>query len=208
MPASPTASEPTARIPIRRGTHNSTKPADVLSALLPNTGPLLYNPAAYVAPQGLTFGDTGRNSLNIPNRLNFDMAVFKNFPIKESYSFQFRAEAFNIFNHTQWNGVNGSISCYGGANNSAADSSCTAGGWSSQFLQPSGAHLGRIFQFGLKFLFWKREIRSWKLRNSKLKRAPERSGALFYCGAWVSENEERSLLRQAGLTAFGMTAPL
>ncbi|MGA7852690.1 MAG: carboxypeptidase regulatory-like domain-containing protein [Candidatus Acidiferrales bacterium] len=135
------------------GNPNSTKPADVLSALLPNTGPLLYNPAAYVAPQGLTFGDTGRNSLNIPNRLNFDMALFKNFPIKESYAFQFRAEAFNIFNHTQWNGVNGSISCYGGANNSAADSSCTAGGWSSQFLQPSGAHLGRIFQFGLKFLF-------------------------------------------------------
>ncbi len=139
--------------PDTAGNPNSTKPADVLSALLPNTGPLLYNPAAYVAPQGLTFGDTGRNSLNIPNRLNFDMAVFKNFPIKESYSFQFRAEAFNIFNHTQWNGVNGSISCYGGANNSAADSSCTAGGWSSQFLQPSGAHLGRIFQFGLKFLF-------------------------------------------------------
>ena len=113
---------------------------------------MLFNPAAYTAPQGLTFGDSGRNSLNIPSRLNFDMALYKNFPIKETMGFQFRVESFNIFNHTQWNGVNNSIGCYGGANNSPADSSCTAGGWAG-FLQPSGAHLGRIFQFGLKFLF-------------------------------------------------------
>ncbi|MFZ0644572.1 MAG: hypothetical protein WAM25_15545, partial [Candidatus Acidiferrales bacterium] len=134
------------------GNPNSAPPAAVLSSLGTGTGPLLYNPAAYVAPQGLTFGDAGRNSLNIPNRLNFDMALYKNFPIKESYAFQFRAEAFNIFNHTNWNGVNNSIGCYGGANNSAGDASCTSGGWAG-FLQPSGAHLGRIFQFGLKFLF-------------------------------------------------------
>src|ERR1700721_2476433 len=100
----------------------SPSPPSVREASLnQSSGPLLFNPAAYAAPQGLTFGDVGRNSLNIPSRLNFDMALYKNFPIKESYSFQFRAEAFNIFNHTQWNGVNSSIACYGATNN-AADS--------------------------------------------------------------------------------------
>ena len=134
------------------GNPNAAPPASVIASLGPGTGPLLYNPAAYTAPQGLTFGDVGRNSLNIPNRLNFDMALYKNFPIKESYAFQFRAEAFNVFNHTQWNGVNGGIGCYDTSNNSPAGAQCTSGGWGG-FLQPSGAHLGRIFQFGLKFLF-------------------------------------------------------
>ena len=140
------------------GNPHSAPPAAVLASLGQSTGPLLFNPAAYNAPQGLTFGDAGRNSLNIPSRLNFDMALYKNFPIKESYAFQFRVEAFNIFNHTQWNGVNSSIACYGATNN-AADSACVpppnnpTGAASAGFLQPSGAHLGRIFQFGLKFLF-------------------------------------------------------
>ncbi len=133
------------------GNPHSKAPADAVAAAQANgSGPLLFNPAAYAQPQGLTFGLAGRNSLNNPHRLNFDMSLFKNFPIHESVSMQFRAEAFNIFNHTQWTGVNASIACYGGANNSAAgDPACLGNG----FLQPSGAHLGRILQFGLKLLF-------------------------------------------------------
>ena len=131
------------------GNPHSAPPAGSAASLVPGTGPLLFNPAAYAQPQGLTFGDSGRNSLNNPDRFNFDMALFKNFPIHESVAMQFRAEAFNIFNHTQWSGVNASASCYGGSNNSAGDPACLGNG----FLQPNGAHLGRIFQFGLKFLF-------------------------------------------------------
>jgi hypothetical protein len=128
----------------------------VAASLATGTGPLVFNPAAYTAPQGLTFGDAGRNSLNNPDRLNFDMALYKNFKIKETMGFQFRAEAFNVFNHTQWTGVNASIGCYG-STNSPVDPECvpspgSGSNWAG-FLQPSGAHLGRIFQFGLKFLF-------------------------------------------------------
>ena len=141
---------------------NSKPCAVAVAALAPGSGPLLYNPCAFEAPTGLTFGDSGRNLLNNPSRLNFDMALFKNFPIHEAISMQFRVEAFNIFNHPQWASNNGTasttgsggvanntISCYGGANNSAADPACVGNG----FLQPEAAHNPRILQFGLKLLF-------------------------------------------------------
>ena len=47
-----------------------------------------------------------------PGRLNFDMGLFKHFKIKESMALEFRAEAFNIFNHPQWTGVNNSSCGY------------------------------------------------------------------------------------------------
>jgi hypothetical protein len=112
-------------------------------------GPLLYNPNAFVAPRGLTFGSAGRNLLRNPRRLNLDMAIFRRFPIRENTGFEFRVEAFNVFNHTQWAGVNNNTSCYGGPNNSAGDPSCLNNG----FLHPGGAHNPRILQFALKFMF-------------------------------------------------------
>ncbi|MGA8220135.1 MAG: carboxypeptidase regulatory-like domain-containing protein, partial [Candidatus Acidiferrales bacterium] len=102
--------------------HNSTPilpPSNGNGAVI---GPLIGNPNEFIAPQGLTLGDAGRNFLNNPGRLNFDMAVLKNTSIKEKYSIQFRAEVFNVFNHTQFrvydpsrngNAGNNIISCYG-----------------------------------------------------------------------------------------------
>ena len=123
-------------------------------------GPLLYNPAAYAQPTGLTFGDSGRNSLGGPGRLNFDMGLFKHFKIGESKGLEFRAEAFNTFNHPQWNGVNNTACGYvttGGSSN-AGSTDCLLGNSDAQeepsnFLHPSGAHNGRIGEFGLKFIF-------------------------------------------------------
>ena len=34
------------------------------------------------------------------------MGLFKSFAVHEEMHFEFRAEAFNIFNHTQWNAIN------------------------------------------------------------------------------------------------------
>jgi carboxypeptidase family protein len=113
-------------------------------------GPLLFNPTAFAAPRGLTFGNSGRNLLRIPRRTNFDMALFKTVAISDVKSFEFRAEAFNVFNHTQWAGIDSGMTCYGGPLNSAADPACLA---SSTFLHPNSAHRARILQFGLKFIF-------------------------------------------------------
>lgn len=122
-------------------------------------GPLLGNPNIFAAPTGLTFGDAGRNSFRNPSRTNFDMALAKNFPMSEGRSFQFRIEAFNVFNHTQFriydqsnpgNTGNNVITCYGGPNNSAGDPGCVA---TSSFLHPVDAHRPRTLQLGFKYVF-------------------------------------------------------
>ena len=113
-------------------------------------GPLLFNPGAYAAPRGLTFGNSGRNSLRNPRRTNFDMALLKHFTVSETKEFEFRAEAFNIFNHTQWASINNGLNCYAGPSSSAGDPSCVTG---SNFLHPGSAHRSRVVQLGLKFAF-------------------------------------------------------
>ena len=116
------------------------------------TGPLLYNPAAFAEPTGLTFGDSGRDILNNPSRWNLDTGIFKHFAINdEKQAIEFRGEAFNVFNHTQWTGVNATASCYAGPTNSAGDPSCIASG--NTFLTANGAHNPRILQLGMKFIF-------------------------------------------------------
>jgi hypothetical protein len=121
-------------------------------------GPILANPAAFSAPVGLTFGNAGRNFMNNPSRLNFDVALLKHFKITEGSNLEFRAEAFNVFNHTQFriydpdkgNTGSNTITCYGGPDNSAGDPSCLAG---NSFLHPVDAHRPRTMQFGLKYNF-------------------------------------------------------
>jgi len=124
-----------------------------------NVGPLLLNPGAFAAPRGLTFGNAGRNYLNNPSRINFNMSMFKHFkPFQERLDVEFRAEAFNVFNHTQFritdpanpgNTGNNIINCYGSQAElySAGASGCLAG---NSFLHPVDAHDPRILQFGLK----------------------------------------------------------
>lgn len=112
-------------------------------------GVLGYNPDAFAAPVGLTTGTFGRNSLNLPGRLNFDFGLFKRFAFKERYAFEFRWENFNVFNHTQLDALGGSTSNSGtGLNVSPGCYSCN-----SQALLFTGAHNPRIMQFGLRFQF-------------------------------------------------------
>jgi hypothetical protein len=140
--------------------------ASPLAGPLSGFGPLLFNPGAFALPTGLTFGDAGRNILRNPWRTNFDMALLKHFPVTESKYFEFRAEAFNVFNHVEYNWLGGDagsaadnagrgtvsneIACYGpAAPYSAGDASCAG----NAYLRSAGTHLPRIMQLALKFIF-------------------------------------------------------
>lgn len=61
-----------------------------------------FDTTAFAAPAIYTFGNLGRNTLFGPGRWNYDMSLFKDFPIRERLITQFRAEAFNVFNHPQF----------------------------------------------------------------------------------------------------------
>jgi len=59
---------------------------------------LFFNKAAFVRhPRG--FGNAGRNIIEGPGFADVDLSIAKNTRIKEGIQIQFRAEAFNLFNH-------------------------------------------------------------------------------------------------------------
>jgi len=66
----------------------------------PKTVAEWFNTAAFTAPAPGYFGNAGTGSIRGPGLINFDMAFYKDFRIKERHTFEFRAELFNIFNHT------------------------------------------------------------------------------------------------------------
>jgi hypothetical protein len=53
-----------------------------------------------------TVGNAAKNNIRGPGINNWDIALFKNFPIyKERVRMQFRTELYNAFNHTQFSGL-------------------------------------------------------------------------------------------------------
>jgi len=49
----------------------------------------------------VNIGNTPSGVVRGPGRNNFNTAIFKYFRIRERFTAQFRAEAYNAFNHTQ-----------------------------------------------------------------------------------------------------------
>jgi hypothetical protein len=61
-----------------------------------------FNPAAFAAPAAFTFGNVGRNTVYGPGMQTLDLAVVRSFAVREPARLEFRAEAFNALNHSNF----------------------------------------------------------------------------------------------------------
>lgn len=63
-----------------------------------------FDTSAFAVPPAFTYGNSSRTTPDFRTHgtANFDMSLFKNFPIRESIRAQFRFESFNTFNRVQF----------------------------------------------------------------------------------------------------------
>lgn len=113
------------------------------------------NPAAFAAPvvgdPGI--GAEGANSFTAPGINDTDLTLEKQFRIKERYNFQLRADAFNVFNHTQFTAINSTINFDGpGSTNFTNPASNTPAEYNG-FGSVSAANDPRILQLTGRFTF-------------------------------------------------------
>ena len=106
------------------------------------------NPAAFSSPPSTEVGNAPRNFVRGFGAWELDMAVRREFPIHERLKLQFRAEAFNVFNHPNFGTVNGLFdqNTFGEATATLARSL----GILSPLYQTGGP---RSMQFALKLAF-------------------------------------------------------
>jgi len=90
-------------------TGTSSRPNQTGRVTYPKTLTNWFSPSAFSSPAISTYGNAGRNSLIGPGRTNFDASLLKNFPVHKAMNFQFRFEAFNVFNHPQFGYPNSTI---------------------------------------------------------------------------------------------------
>jgi hypothetical protein len=114
----------------------------------PNSKPCVagsvFNTCALVSNVVLgSFGDAGRNIIQGPGYQNWDVSLFKTFPIREEKRIEFRAEFFNAWNHANPEFTNPDTV----AENSGTELGSSAYGFTAYTRPP------RRIQFALKFYF-------------------------------------------------------
>jgi hypothetical protein len=91
----------------------------------------------YAGGPNLGFGNGRKDSFLGPGRVDFTTSLYKNFAITERAHFEFRAESYNTFNHTELQNIN-------------AGYSTSPGG---QYGQATGDWGPRVLQLGSKIVF-------------------------------------------------------
>ena len=90
-----------------------------------------------------TVGNAAKNQFRGPGVNNWDVAIFKNFPIREQMRMQFRWELYNVFNHTQFSGLDAT----------ARFDPATGEQVNRRFGEFTGARDPRQMQLALRFYF-------------------------------------------------------
>ncbi len=101
-----------------------------------------FNTQQFSLPPNGVRGNSGLGTVRGPGQNNVDLSLAKTFQIHERFSAKFRADAYNAFNHTQWNGAQTTYP-YAGVGNYG----------NVPFGQATGAREARILQVGLKLAF-------------------------------------------------------
>jgi hypothetical protein len=114
------------------------------------SGPFVqwFDPSCYTPQPFATLGDVGRNSLVGPGLLNLDFSIIKDTKVTEAVSAQFRAEFFNILNHTNLGQPAGGV--FAGPGGSNAGNSFIGG---NAGLISTASTTSRQIQFALKLIF-------------------------------------------------------
>jgi Carboxypeptidase regulatory-like domain len=133
--------------------YNPTGSGDTRNPVRPNVNPNFhgnlyprsvnqyFNPAAFLPPATGYLGNAGRDSLFGPGLAELDTSLLKDTSLTERVRMQFRAEFFNVLNHSNFATPNAIVYT------SATQASPTAG------VITATNTTSRQIQFGVKFLF-------------------------------------------------------
>jgi hypothetical protein len=110
-----------------------------------------YNPACFTLPAAGTIGNLGKGVLTSPGYTTLDFSLSKDTKIFERVSMQFRAEMFNILNHTNFNFP--TLSAFTAVNGLAGAPTGQLANATNAGQITSTVGTSRQIQFGVKFLF-------------------------------------------------------
>ena len=85
-----------------------------------------FNPQAFILPAPGTYGNVGRGVLTGPGLADVDLSLFKNIALSERQTLQFRAEAFNTLNRSNYGVPNTTVFSSGAVSASAGLITATA----------------------------------------------------------------------------------
>lgn len=102
--------------------------ATILGGIGP--GQKWFDITAFTVPPANSFGNAGRNIVRGPRLSNYDMSIFRNFPIRERAKLEFRGEFYNLTNTPHFSNPNGSIT-----SGNFGEISSTLGGYGNREVQ-------------------------------------------------------------------------
>jgi hypothetical protein len=102
-----------------------------------------FDTDAFAVPAAFTYGNAGRSTIEGPGLANLDLSVMRSFRLSETARFEFRFEAFNITNNTNFRIPTNSCQAV------TPGASCTFG----TFGVIGSAFDNRSLQFGAKIYF-------------------------------------------------------